>query len=43
MKPELPPSELALAFSPIKPVLYKAIGFSLVISLLALVPTVYMI
>ena len=43
MKPELPPSELALAFSPIKPVLYKAIGFSLVISLLALVPTVYML
>jgi ABC-type protease/lipase transport system fused ATPase/permease subunit len=43
MKPELPPSELALAFSPIKPVLYKAVGFSLIISLLALAPTVYML
>jgi len=43
MKPELPPSELALAFSPIKPALYKAVGFSLIISLLALAPTVYML
>ena len=43
MKPELPPSELALAFNPIKPVLYKAVGFSLVISLLALAPAVYML
>lgn len=43
MKPELPPSELALAFNPIKPVLYKAVGFSLIISLLALAPTVYML
>ena len=43
MNPELPPSELALAFSPIKPALYKAVGFSLIISLLALAPTVYML
>ena len=43
MKPELPPSELALAFGPIKPVLYKAVGFSLIISFLALAPTVYML
>ena len=43
MKPELPPSELALAFSPIKPALYKAVGVSLIISLLALAPTVYML
>ena len=43
MKPELPPSELALAFGPIKPALYKAVGFSLIISLLALAPTVYML
>jgi ATP-binding cassette subfamily C exporter for protease/lipase len=43
MKPDLPPSELALAFHPIKPVLYKAVGFSLIISLLALAPTVYML
>lgn len=43
MKPELPPSELALAFSPIKPALYKAVGFSLIVSLLALAPTVYML
>lgn len=43
MKPELPPSELALAFSPLKPALYKAVGFSLIISLLALAPTVYML
>jgi ATP-binding cassette subfamily C exporter for protease/lipase len=43
MKPQTPPSELALAFEPLKPVLYKAIGFSTLISLLALMPTVYML
>ena len=43
MKPQTPPSELALAFEPLKPVIYRAIGFSLMISLLALAPTVYML
>jgi ATP-binding cassette subfamily C exporter for protease/lipase len=43
MKPQTPPSELALAFEPLKPVIAKAIGFSTLISLLALAPTVYML
>ena len=43
MKPQNPPSELSLAFDPIRPTLYKAILFSLLISLLALAPTVYML
>jgi ATP-binding cassette subfamily C exporter for protease/lipase len=43
MKPQSTPSELALAFEPLKPVIYKAIGFSTLISLLALMPTVYML
>ena len=43
MKPQTPPSELALAFEPLKPVIYRAIGFSTLISLLALTPTVYML
>ena len=43
MKPQSPPSELALAFEPLKPVIYRAIGFSTLISLLALAPTVYML
>jgi ATP-binding cassette, subfamily C, bacterial exporter for protease/lipase len=43
MKPQIPPSELALAFAPLKPVIVKAIGFSTLISLLALMPTVYML
>lgn len=43
MKPQTPPSELALAFDPLKPVLLRAAGFSMVISLLALSPTVYML
>jgi ATP-binding cassette subfamily C exporter for protease/lipase len=43
MKPQTPPSELALAFEPIKPVILRAIGFSTLISLLALAPTVYML
>ena len=37
------PSELTLAFEPLKPVILKAIGFSTVISLLALTPTLYML
>ena len=43
MKPQTPPSELLLAFEPLKPVILKAIGFSTLISLLALSPTVYML
>ncbi len=43
MKPQAPPSELALALDPLKPVLMRAAGFSMVISLLALSPTVYML
>ena len=43
MKPQNTPSELSLAFEPLKPVIYKAIGFSTLISLLALMPTVYML
>ena len=43
MKPQTPPSELTLAFEPLKPVILKAIGFSTLISLLALEPTVYML
>ena len=43
MKPQNPPSELALAFEPLKPVIWRAIGFSTLISLLALAPTVYML
>jgi ATP-binding cassette subfamily C exporter for protease/lipase len=43
MKPQTPPSELALAFEPLKPVFFRTIGFSMLISLLALAPTVYML
>lgn len=43
MKPQSTPSELSLAFESLKPVIYKAIGFSTLISLLALMPTVYML
>ena len=43
MKPQTPPSELMLAFEPLKPAIYRAIGFSIVISTLALAPTVYML
>jgi len=43
MKPQSTPSELSLAFEPLKPVILKAIGFSTLISLLALMPTVYML
>jgi len=43
MKPQTLPSELALAFEPLKPVILRAIGFSTLISLLALAPTVYML
>jgi ATP-binding cassette subfamily C exporter for protease/lipase len=43
MKPQTPPTELALAFEPLKPVIFRAIVFSMLISLLALAPTVYML
>ena len=43
MKTQNTPSELALAFEPLKPVIYKAIFFSTIISLLALMPTFYML
>jgi ATP-binding cassette subfamily C exporter for protease/lipase len=43
MKPQITPSELRLAFVPLKPVIVRAIGFSTLIGLLALAPTVYML
>ena len=43
MKPQTPPSELTMAFEPLRPTLYKGILFSLLISLLALAPTLYML
>ena len=43
MKPQVPPSELTLAFEPLRPTIYKAVFFSFLISLLALTPTVYML
>ena len=43
MKPQLPPSELSQALEPLRPEIYRAIGFSLIISFLALSPTVYML
>ena len=43
MKPQLPPSELSQALEPLRTEIYRAIGFSLLISLLALSPTVYML
>jgi len=43
MKPQSPPSELSQALEPLRPEIYRAIGFSLLISFLALSPTVYML
>ena len=43
MKLQMPPSELSQALEPLRPEIYRAIGFSLLISLLALSPTVYML
>ena len=43
MKSQTPPSELALAFDPLRPDIYRAVGYSTLISLLALAPTVYML
>ena len=43
MKPQSHPSELSQAIEPLRPEIYRAIGFSLLISFLALSPTVYML
>ena len=43
MKPQTPPSELSLALDPLRPVLLRATRYSMIISLLALAPTVYML
>ena len=43
MKPQSTPSELSQALEPLRPEIYRAIGFSLLISFLALSPTVYML
>ena len=43
MKPHSPPSELSQALEPLRPEFYRAIGFSMIISFLALSPTVYML
>ena len=43
MKPQSQPSELSKALEPLRPEIIRAIGFSLLISLLALSPTVYML
>jgi len=43
MKSQTPPSELSAAFDPIRPDIARAIGYSALISLLALAPTVYML
>ena len=43
MMPQSHPSELSQAIEPLRPEIYRAIGFSLLISFLALSPTVYML
>ena len=43
MKPQNAPSELSLAIELLRPVFFKAVIFSLLISLLALAPTLYML
>ena len=43
MTPQNTPPELVQAFEPLKPVILKAIGFSMIISMLALTPTLYML
>jgi len=43
MKPQNEPSEMSLALELLRPILFKAVMFSLIISLLALAPTVYML
>lgn len=43
MKPQNSPSELTQTFETLRPVFWKAIGYSALISLLALAPTLYML
>ncbi len=43
MNPQNPTPELSRAIEPLKPEILRAIGFSTVISLLALAPTAYML
>ena len=43
MKSNTPPSELSLALDSIRPAIVRAVVFSMVISLMALAPTVYML
>ena len=43
MKSNTPPSELSLALDTIRPAIVRAVVFSMIISLMALAPTVYML
>ena len=43
MKPQTPPSELSLALDNIRPAIVRAALFSMIISFMALAPTVYML
>jgi len=43
MKPQTPPSELSLALDTIRPAIVRAALFSMIISTMALAPTVYML
>ena len=43
MKPQTPPSELSMALDTIRPAIVRAALFSMIISLMALAPTVYML
>ncbi len=43
MKPQTPPSELSLALDPLRPVIARAAIYSMIISTMALAPTVYML
>ena len=43
MKPQTPPSELSLALDAIRPAIVRAALFSMIISFMALAPTVYML
>ena len=43
MKPQTPPSELSLALDPLRPVIARAATYSMIISTMALAPTVYML
>ena len=43
MKPQTPPSELSLALDTIRPAIVRAALFSMIISFMALAPTIYML